>query len=262
VRNTSADRSGSSHHRPGAETWPEAEPEPCEGHGIWRVELTLDDGRRARCLSVLDGSERIRAERFLRREDRDRFLASHAALRVVLGAVLGIEPAAVAFAVSPTGRPSLVGQHAGRLDFNLSHSGTHALVALSTTARIGVDIEVHRPIPDLLRIARAHFHPREIAALEEAGPDREAAFFAAWTAKEAFVKAIGVGLSMPLDAFAVAIPPAPAELLEAAGALASAWTLIGLAPVPGATGAVAIDAPRARCRRARLPADWADRFSI
>lgn len=240
--------------------WPEAEPAPFAGHGVWWIDLGVDPAELVHCSALLDAGERARAERFLRRQDRDRFIASHAALRIVLGAALDCDPAAVAYTVSSTGRPSLTGFDAGRLDFNLSHSGRHALVALSTAAWIGVDVEVRRPIPDALRIARAHFHPSESAALEAAGPDRENAFYAVWTAKEAYVKAVGAGLSMPLRDFAVAIPPAPPALLQTALGPAAAWTLIGLALTPDAAGAVAIAAPRAACRLARLRADWTTRL--
>lgn len=239
--------------------WAELEPAPYPGHTVWHVALGLDDARRARCTRRLNDHERGRADRFLRSQDRDRFLASHAALRIILGGILGASPESLAFAISPTGRPSLAGWDAVPLDFNLSHSGDHALVAVSTTTRIGVDIEAHRPLPDALRIAHAHFHRREVVALEAAGPSREAAFFAIWTAKEAVVKATGAGLSRPLSSFAVASPPAPPALLEADDVAPTAWTLIRLAPAPETTGAVAIEDPLAPCRRARLRADWADR---
>lgn len=249
---------------PSSKAWPEAVPLPLTGNAVWHVALTLDDARRASCALFLEDDERGRADRFLRREDRDRFLASHAALRIILAGVLGLNPRTLAFTTSPMGRPSLAGEAGlagrnARLDFNLSHSGDHALVALSTTSRIGVDIEAHRPLPDALRIARAHFHPREVAALEAVGPDRETAFYGVWTAKEAFVKATGTGLSTPLSGFAVSAPPAPPALLTATDTAPAAWTLIRLAPAPRTTGAVAIEAPDAACRFARLPTDWADR---
>lgn len=245
--------------------WSEAAPLPFRGHAVWHIALDLDAERRANGTRLLNDDERDRADRFLRPQDRDRFIASHAALRIILGGLLGANPRSLTFAISPTGRPSLTGWDALArggcvpLDFNLSHSGDHALVAVSTTARIGVDIEAHRPLSDALRIARAHFHPREIAALEAAGPNREAAFYAAWTAKEAVVKASGAGLSQPLDGFAVTIPPVAPALLDVAGTPSPAWTLIRLAPAPGATGAVAIEASHVPCRLWRLPVDWMNR---
>lgn len=246
----------------GADEWSVGEPAWRDGHTVWSVGLRLSAARRAACLSVLDGEERARSDRFLRAEDRDRFVASHAALRLVLAGFLDADARALAFSTSMTGKPELAGPEVGRLRFNLSHSGGHALVAVSTTARIGVDVEVPRPMPDALRIARAHFHPREVAALAACGRAVEAAFFACWTGKEAFVKAVGAGLSMPLDGFAVAIPPAPPAILEIGGlrAPAAGWTLATLAPAPGVPGAVAIEAPRAACALRRLHPDWADRL--
>lgn len=246
----------------GADEWPIGEVVWRDGHTVWNVGLRLSAARRTACLSLLDGDERARADRFLRAEDRDRFLASHAALRLILAGLLDADAHALAFSRLPGGKPELAGPGSDCLRFNLSHSGAHALVAVSTTARIGVDVEVPRPMPDALRIARAHFHPREVAALVASGPAVEAAFYACWTGKEAFVKAVGAGLSMPLDGFAVAIPPAPPAILELGGrsAPAAGWTLATLAPAPGVTGAVAIEAPRATCARMRLRPDWADRL--
>ncbi|MCJ2081339.1 4'-phosphopantetheinyl transferase family protein [Methylobacterium sp. J-090] len=242
--------------------WPVDEPAWHDGHAVWSIGLCLSAAGRAACLSLLDGRERDRADRFLRAQDRDRLIACHAALRLILAGLLDADARTLAFARSPSGKPELAGPEAERLRFNLSHSGEHALVAVSTTARIGVDVEVPRPMPDALRIARAHFHPREVAALAACGPAIEAGFYACWTGKEAFVKAVGAGLSMPLDGFAVAIPPAPPAILEIGGrnAPAAAWTLTALAPAPGVTGAVAIEAPRAACALRRLRPDWAERL--
>jgi 4'-phosphopantetheinyl transferase len=242
--------------------WPVREPGWPGGTIVWHAGLRLDAARRAACLALLDRDETLRADRFLQARDRDRFIASHAALRFLLAGALEAEARTLSFSVSAFGRPSLAGAQAGRLDVNLSHSGEHALVALSPTGRIGVDIEVPRPMPDALRIARAHFHPREVAALEAHGSDGEAAFYACWTAKEAFVKAVGAGLSRPLNRFAVAVPPAPAALLEVddADGPASAWTMAALAPAPGTVGAVALAIPRAAIALAALSPDWADRI--
>jgi len=242
--------------------WPVRTPGWPEGPIVWHVGLRLDAARRAACLTVLDRAETLRADRFVQARDRDRFVASHAALRLILARALGTDPGTLTFATSRFGRPSLAGREAGSLDFNLSHSGEHALVGLSATARIGVDLEVPRPMPDALRIARAHFHAREIDALETRGSEVEAAFYACWTAKEAFVKAVGAGLSRPLAGFAVAVPPAAPALLAVDGAdgPASAWTLDALAPAPDTVAAVALASPRATIARAALPPDWADRL--
>lgn len=242
-----------------AADWSIAEPGPAPGPTVWRAGLALDDGGRERCLALLDAEERVRAARFLRPEDRDRFIASHAALRLTLAGVLGAAPSSLAFQADASGKPTLAHPWRGRLDFNLSHSGGFALIALSPAARIGVDVEAVRPLPDALRIARGHFAPQEIAALA-ALPARSLteAFFACWTCKEAFVKALGLGLSMALGRFAVAVPPRPAALLAIDGDrhAAGRWSLHRLDPAPGHAGAVAIEAADAACRLHSLRPDW------
>ena len=222
--------------------------------------LTLNPGRLARCAALLDGEETARAARFLRRADRDRFIASHAALRSVLVHQLGLPPCALRLSADPTGRPILAEPVGTGLDFNLSHSGEVALIGLTRGAKIGVDVEASRPLPDALRIARSHFAPDEAAALEALPLDmREAAFFGLWTRKEAVVKALGVGLSQPLASFSVAVPPEPAHLLRIAGGTAP-WTLATLDPGPGAFATVAVTAAGVTIRQTALPATWPDAF--
>lgn len=228
---------------------------------VWIVDLTLTERRKQACLAVLSAEEQARAARFLRAADRDRYIVSHAALRHILGHVLDADPRALAFSAGPAGKPEVAGPWSGRLEFNLSHSGERALVGLSTRARIGVDIERMRHLPDALRMARNHFAPDEVAALERC--DATAllhAFLACWTCKEAFVKACGVGLSVPLDRFSVTVPPEPAGLVAIAGDAerARGWSLHHLEPALGYLGAVAIEASDAPYVVRTMPADWAE----
>jgi 4'-phosphopantetheinyl transferase len=129
----------------------------------------------------------------------------------------------------------------------MSHSGDRALVALTAEGRVGVDLEVVRDVPDAPRIAERFFSNEECAALDALG--REAwrgAFFLCWTRKEAFIKALGAGLSHPLDAFAVTVSPyAPARLLRADGVDGgpSAWSLRDLSGLPAYAAAVAAEHP-------------------
>lgn len=223
--------------------------------------LALDEGKRARCLAVLCEQERARAARFVRAEDRDRFIVSHAALRFVLARVLGAEPAALAFDADGSGKPRLGGPWHGRLAFNLSHSGRLAVIGFPPACRIGVDVEVVRPMSDALRIARHHFAPSEVAALAALPAEAlDAAFFACWTCKEAFVKALGLGLSMRLDRFSVAIPPEPAGLLDIDGDphAAARWCLKRFAAEPDHAMAVAVEHPSPVFRTLGLPPDWPD----
>ena len=148
-------------------------------------------------LSVLDDDERARAARFLRREDAMRHAATRAALREALGTRLGRPAREFRFARDDAGRPRLADAFDAQLDFNVSHSGAFALIALSATRRVGVDIESRRARFDWRAVARSVFGPRETEYLESL-PDalQNDAFYDAWTAKEALVKALGTGISL------------------------------------------------------------------
>jgi 4'-phosphopantetheinyl transferase len=223
------------------------------------IDLAAAAGQLERCLTVLDARERDRAARFLRPADRVRYAASHAALRLILGEALDRPPEALCLAADAGGRPHLSGALSGALDFNLSHSGELALVGLSSIGAIGVDVELIRPLDDALRIARAHFAADEAAALAALPThDVNSAFFGLWTRKEAFVKALGTGLSLPLDRFSVSLPPAPARVLRAVAG--SDWTLSEIDAGPGYAATVAVRAAGATVDRRVYPGDWPDRL--
>ena len=222
---------------------------------VWIVDLAVDPAQLDRCAGVLDETERDRAARFLRPADRARYIASHAALRLILAGPLDLDPAEIRLATGAAGKPELAGSARGALDFNLSHSGQRALVGLAEAAAIGVDVELMRPIPDAVPIARAHFATDETATLAALPPDRvERAFFGLWTRKEAVVKALGTGLSLPLDRFSVTLPPAPPRLLRIAGG--GAWTLDSVDAGPDYAGTVAVRAAAATITHHTLAADW------
>jgi 4'-phosphopantetheinyl transferase len=136
--------------------------------------------------------------------------------------------------------------------FNLSHAGRIALCAIALDRDVGVDLERARPLPDLARIARRFFSPSEADRLLRLPQvQREAAFFTCWTRKEAYVKALGRGMAVPLDGFAVSFDPgAPARLVwttvDARGP--ACWSLRDLSAGPGYAAAVMVEGPAAlRC---------------
>jgi 4'-phosphopantetheinyl transferase len=224
---------------------------------VWVVDLAVSAAGLERCASVLDGAERDRAARFLRPVDRERYVASHAALRLILAGSLDLDPAEIRLVAGAAGKPELAGWSRGTLDFNLSHSGQRALVGLAQAAAIGVDVEMVRPIPDAMPIARAHFAADEAAALAALAPeDVLLAFFGLWTRKEAVVKALGAGLSLPLDRFSVTLPPAPPRLLRIAAG--GAWTLASVDAGPDYAGTVAVRCATATVTYHALSADWPD----
>jgi len=212
-------------------TWPQApasvSPQTGEVH-VWRVDLEQPEELVQTFRSTLEEDERSRADRFHFEKDRRAFTVSRGFLRHVLGSYLQTKPDAVRFSYGPYGKPALDGEHKNSsLRFNMSHSRGVGLVAVSDGREVGVDVEHVRADFANEEIARRFFSPREVAAFN-ALPNTEqvAAFFRCWTRKEAYIKAIGRGLSQPLDGFDVTLAPeeTPA-LLRVDEDDASRWTL-------------------------------------
>ena len=158
---------------------------------------------------MLDDEERARAARFVHERDRCQFIAAHALLRILLQELAGGPAGAWRFAVGSHGKPSLHPDHRlGRLAFNISHTRGAVACAMTLDHDIGVDIEdLERP-GRLLEIAHAYFAPDELIVLHRAPPaEQHAVFLRLWTLKEAYIKAHGDGLSLPLDRFAFALSP-------------------------------------------------------
>ena len=176
---------------------------------VWRVSLADAATVALRLSPLLSEDEKERAARFRFARHRDAYIASRGTLRQVLAPYLGLAPEAVRFAYGPHGKPSLAGEAAAcDLEFNLSHSGEVALVAVARGRRVGVDVERIRAEVASDAIARRYFSPREVEtllALPE--PARLEAFFACWCRKEAYLKARGDGLTHPLDALDVTLAP-------------------------------------------------------
>ncbi|WP_457104357.1 4'-phosphopantetheinyl transferase family protein [Methylobacterium sp. P5_C11] len=232
---------------------------------VWIVDLDLSPGRLDRCSTLLDSAECRRADRFVRSADRARFVASHAALRLILGEALGLAPAGLQFDTGPAGKPDLAGAARGGVTFNLSHSGARALIGLAQGRPIGVDVEAVRTMPDALRIARAHFSADEVSALADTPRSAvERVFFGLWTRKEAVVKALGSGLSLPLDRFSVSVPPARPRLLRMPGGdpqtLDGSWSLADVDCGADHAATVAVRSAEAAIALRRLPDDWPDQL--
>ena len=208
---------------------------------VWSVRLDASNSAVARFDRLLSPDEQARAGRFVFPHLRRSFTIARGALRVLLGRYLNQAPAEILFTHGPKGKPATA--QPGRLKFNLSHSGKLALIALTLDCELGVDVEHFRPSPDLEQLAARFFCADETADLMSLPPpQREAAFFRCWTRKEAYIKAIGDGLSAPLDAFAVTLrPDEPARLLHLNGdpEPARAWTMHDLQPGTGYAAAMA-----------------------
>lgn len=155
----------------------------------------------------LSSDEQARADRFVYDRHRHAYIAARVGLRERLGQILGASAVDVAFQYGPQGKPSI----ADGPCFNLSHSGDVACLAIHPTAPLGVDIEAFRSVED--GIAERFFSPTEVAALHTLpAEDQRAGFFRCWTRKEAVIKALGGGLSIPLDAFDVTLGANDAQL--------------------------------------------------
>jgi 4'-phosphopantetheinyl transferase len=168
---------------------------PGEIH-LWRA--TLDHPvRLAGAEAVLSREEILRAGRFAGALDRQRFIAAHGALRMVLGLYLSADPQSLEFRTGPMGKPALV-QTFTDLRFNLSHSGDLALIAVARGREVGVDVERLQRDIEFDPIVEHYFEPAEVWDLRTAPPqERVERFFDLWTRKEACVKAEGGGLGLP-----------------------------------------------------------------
>jgi len=162
-----------------------------------------------RWLRMLDCAERERASRFWIEADRREFVAAHALLRAMLTYYFDVPAPAWRFLVDADGKPWVdpnVGPH--EIQFNLSHTRGLVAVALASRGAIGIDVEEIDEAKADLAIAEAYFAPSEVELLQQAPPsERARCFFRLWTLKEAYIKAIGKGLSAPLSSFAFTFEP-------------------------------------------------------
>ncbi|MCS6845856.1 MAG: 4'-phosphopantetheinyl transferase superfamily protein [Caldilineales bacterium] len=209
---------------------------------VWRAVLQARPSEVSRLWWLLSEDEHERARRFRFERDRRRFVVGRGLLRVLVGRYTASPPEAIRFSYSAHGKPA-VAEPPTSLTFNLAHSEEWALFAFAWGRRVGVDIEHMRSDLADEQIARRFFAPGEVQALLGLPADqRSAAFFRCWTRKEAFVKARGEGLSLPLDAFEVSLDPDAATLLRAAEPdEVRRWQLAPLFPHPAYAAALAVE---------------------
>lgn len=203
---------------------------PGEVH-VWSVGVASEDDAR-RLEPVLSPDEIQRANRFRFAEHRRRFIIARGCLRSLLGAYLQTAADELFFAYSAKGKPTLDVRHQSHLRFNLSHSGEIAVFAFALGRNLGVDVELIRQDIDVEEIPKRFFSTAEQKALEALqGEHKVQGFFNCWTRKEAYVKAVGSGLSLPLRDFDVSLTPGDeAQLLATRpdAALASRWSMASL----------------------------------
>jgi len=212
---------------------------------VWRATLDKTPSQIQGFLHSLAADEHVRAERFYFERDREHFIAARGVLRAILGSYLHRTPENLSFCYNAHGKPALAGESDDdAIRFNVSHSHAVALFAVTRGREVGIDLEHIRFDVAVAEIAERFFSRREIATLRALPTETQRqAFFRCWTRKEAYIKARGGGLSLPLDQFDVSLAPGePAAVLSTQGdpSEASRWSLHELTPAPGYVAALAV----------------------
>jgi 4'-phosphopantetheinyl transferase len=213
---------------------------------VWRFSLDQSPAVGSALWMTLSSDEQDRADRFHFEKHRQHFVIGRGGLRAILSRYVSLRPEQLRFSYSRFGKPALADDAEGEtLRFNLSHAETVALCAVTCRREVGIDVEYLRPDFASMEIAERFFSAAETQKLRGLSAEAQpSAFFNCWTRKEAYIKALGEGLSHPLDSFTVSLAPAePAALLftESDRAAASRWTLKELPVGDNYVAAVAIE---------------------
>lgn len=221
---------------------------PALGHGdvhVWKANVTDWSGRVAELERLLDPEEQARAQRFRFFRDRRQYVIAHGLLRRVLARYLGRRPDRLEFGMGSAGKPFLLPDAGARpIEFNLAHSADVILMAATSGAIVGIDVERRSAGVEFDELIERFFSAHERAEFRRLPPaTREAAFFACWSRKEAYIKATGLGVSLGLDYFDVTVAPeGPAAVLadRRDREADSAWQMIDLAVDSGYAGALVV----------------------
>ena len=213
---------------------------------VWRASLQVSNHEYSMMQRVLSDNEHAHALRFAFEKDRRRWVIAHGVLRRLLSRYLLVETGYIQFSSNPYGKPAVSSPPRGeRLHFNMAHSVDLALYAFSYNQPVGIDVEYMREDVEFEPLARSYFSAREYATLQTLPTQlQQEAFFLCWTRKEAYLKAKGKGLSIPLTTFDVSlIPGEPAALLSSQEDVNAPgrWLLFDLAPGVNYAGALAVD---------------------
>ncbi|MDX1527991.1 MAG: 4'-phosphopantetheinyl transferase superfamily protein [Gammaproteobacteria bacterium] len=202
---------------------------------VWRISTALEAGEIAILDAVLSPRQRARSQRMRVAEKRQQYIIAQGLTRVLLGKLLAADPAALEFDRGPKGKPYLGGKFSDSgVQFNMTHTSHMALIAITLSREVGIDIERIRDNLQWEKLARRYFSPMEYSdysRLPEA--ERLRAFFICWTRKEAVLKAIGTGLGGGLGSFDITVDPDAAPALVGnrwEGRFHGHWTLNPLQP--------------------------------
>ena len=209
---------------------------------VWRIKLDLSPVAVKQLESTFSVDESQRAGRFRFPIDRKRYIVAHGCLRDILARYLQCKPKELSFSINKYGKPVIDGQ---KREFNLSHSGNYVLIAVAQEHKVGIDVEKIRSNMEIENMASRFFSPIEASELMALPPEqRDLAFFNCWTRKEAYIKAQGLGLSLPLDSFDVSLSPGEPAILRATrpdAEEASRWTLFSLDVDPRYAATLAVE---------------------
>lgn len=206
---------------------------------VWELDRSLD-----RCedyQDVLSEEERTKASRFYLQSHRQKFIVSHAAVRMILAGYFACDASSIRFGLGRFGKPFVKNQATNSsLRFNLSHTSRLGAVAVSAGIELGLDIEEIRPID---RDVARSLSPNEqlgLAAFE--AQDWLLAFYRCWSRKEAVLKAEGVGLNTDLASFDVSVhTQLKTHLLKSQNqAFTTDWQIVSLEPANAHVGAIAL----------------------
>jgi 4'-phosphopantetheinyl transferase len=208
---------------------------------VWHAALDREVNVLGQLEATLSLDEKARADRFHFANDRNRFVVARGLLRELLGRYLQQAPVGLEFSYGQHGKPSLSGGNASSgLCFNLSHSSGLVVYAIARERNLGIDVEHIRADSAGEDIARRYFSAREVSDLLTLPPEEKVeGFFHCWTRKEAYLKATGMGLQIPLDSFSVSLLPGePAQFL---GGVEPRWHMDANHPADGYVAAVVHD---------------------
>jgi 4'-phosphopantetheinyl transferase len=210
---------------------------------VWRIKLDYTTGSVTELGAMLSREEREKAARFRTAELCKEWTVARGALRCILGTYTRSEPRTLMLKAGRHGKPELVGLGED-IPFNLSHTSSFALLAVAGSGRVGIDAETVCPETEVEDMSRRLFTPAEAdEILGLAPPARRAAFFACWSRKEAFVKAIGAGLSARFDSFQVTVrADQTARLVSVEWDQPDRWSLVDLSEA-GVAAALAVEGP-------------------
>jgi 4'-phosphopantetheinyl transferase len=212
---------------------------------VWQVSVSGERSRFDLYWSLLDAEERARAARFRFDRDRNQFVVARGSLRLLLGRYTGADPALIRFQQNKYGKPSL-GFPDLALHHNVSHSGECIAHAFSWTAAIGVDVQSIDSLTEMAQLMsnfaedeQRWFHSLDLQ-------NRKRGFFELWTCKEAYIKALGLGLSKPLKDFSVSLSEGrqPRLVFDSDGSIEpDLWRFLQFWPSADIAGCLAMHGP-------------------